>query len=106
MAVKIVLCVSSENATAAIAQRGRITDLRKFGNNQQGWSAFEAYVRRRPRATVSIMADSIDEDYRIEKLPHASGGDRRQLIARKLRQLFATAWYWMHHASPFRLPRI
>ena len=88
MAVKIVLCVSSENATAAIAQRGRITDLRKFGNDQQGWSAFEAYVRRRPSATVSIMADSIDEDYRIEKLPHASGGDRRQLIARKLRQLF------------------
>ena len=27
------------------------------------------------------MVDSIDEDYRIEKLPHASSGDRRQLIA-------------------------
>jgi hypothetical protein len=88
MALKIVLCVSSENATAAVAQRGRLTNLRKFGNDQQGWSAFEAYVRRRPRATVSIMVDSIDEDYRIEKLPHASSGDRRQLIARKLRQLF------------------
>ena len=88
MAAKIVLCVSVENATAAVVQRGRITDIRKFGNDQQGWSAFEAYVRRRRRATVSIMADSIEEDYRIEKLPHASSGDRRQLIARKLRQLF------------------
>jgi hypothetical protein len=88
MAVKIVLCVSSDNASVAVSQRGRLTDLRQFGNDRQGWSAFEAYVRRRSRATVSIMADSIDEDYRIEKLPHASSGDRRQLIARKLRQLF------------------
>jgi hypothetical protein len=88
MTVKIVLCVSAENATAAVLKRGHLTDIRKFRNDQQGWSAFEAYVRRRPRSTVRIMADSIDEDYRIEKLPHASIGDRRQLISRKLRQLF------------------
>jgi hypothetical protein len=88
MAVKIVMCISAEQATAAISQRGRLTDIRKFGNDEKGWSAFETYLRRRPRATISIMADSIDEDYRIERLPHASSGDRKQLIARKLRQLF------------------
>ncbi len=88
MAAEILLCISVENATAAVLQRGRLTDIRKFRDDQQGWSAFEAYVRRRPRSTVSIMVDSIDEDYRIEKLPHTSGGDRRQLISRKIRQLF------------------
>lgn len=88
MAAKILLCISGENATAAVLRRGRLADIRKFKDDQQGWSAFEAYVRRRPRSTISIMVDSIDEDFRIEKLPHASGGDRQQLISRKLRQLF------------------
>jgi len=88
MAAKILLCISAETATAAVSQRGRLTDIRKFEDDERGWSAFEAYVRRRPRSTISIIVDSIDEDYRTEKLPHASGGDRQQLISRKLRQLF------------------
>ena len=88
MAAKILLCISADVATAAVSRRGRLSDIRKFVDDEQGWSAFEAYVRRRPKSTISIMADSIDEDYRTEKLPHASGGDRRQLISRKLRQLF------------------
>ncbi len=88
MASKIVLCISVGNATAAVLQGGAITNIRKFRDDQQGWSALEEYFRRRPRSTVRVMVDAIDEDYRIENLPHASGSDRRHLIARKLRQLF------------------
>ena len=79
MAAKILLCISTDVATAAVSRRGRLSDIRKFEDDEKGWSAFEGYVRRRPRSTISIMVDSIDEDYRTEKLPHASGGDRRLL---------------------------
>ena len=34
------------------------------------------------------MADTVDEDYRFETLPHAYGKDRRDMVERKLKQLY------------------
>ena len=34
------------------------------------------------------MADTVDEDYRFETLPHAFGSDRREMVERKLKQLY------------------
>ena len=88
MAAKILVCISADGATVAQWQRGALANLRRFSDSEKGWSEFEAHLGRTPKSTISIMVDSIDEDYRTETLPHASGGDRAQLISRKLRQLF------------------
>ena len=90
MATKLLACISANNATVAVWKGGTLQDVRNFRDEEKGWRDFESYLRDHPRSTVSIMADSIDEDYRMETLPHASGSDRSQLIARKLRQLFRT----------------
>ena len=88
MAAKFLACISANGATVAQWHRGALTNLRRFADSEKGWSEFETYLGRKPKSTISIMVDAIDEDYRTETLPHASGGDRAQLIARKLRQLF------------------
>ena len=88
MAAKILACISGDGATVAQWQRGRLSNLHRFPDSEKGWSEFEAYLRRTRKSTISVMVDSIDEDYRTETLPHASGSDRAQLISRKLRQLF------------------
>ncbi|KPK35285.1 MAG: hypothetical protein AMJ66_01640 [Betaproteobacteria bacterium SG8_40] len=88
MAAKILACISGKGATVARWQRGALAGLRRFPDSEKGWSEFEDYLSRAPRSTISIMVDSIDEDYRTETLPHASGSDRAQLVTRKLRQLF------------------
>ena len=93
MAAKILACISGDGTTVAQWQRGRLSDLRRFSDDDRGWSEFEAYLRRLPKSTISIIVDSIDEDYRTETLPHASGGDRAQLISRKQRQLFRSTPY-------------
>jgi len=93
MAAKILACISGDSATVAQWRRGKLSDLRRFPDDDKGWSEFEAYLRRAPKSTISIIVDSIDEDYRTETLPHASGGDRAQLISRKLRQLFRSTPY-------------
>ncbi len=93
MAAKLFACISGNNATIAHWRRGRLADLRRFSDDEKGHSAFEAYLRNTPMSTVSIIVDSIDEDYRSETLPHASSGDRAQLISRKLRQLFRSTPY-------------
>jgi len=93
MAAKLFACISGNNATVARWRRGRLADLRRFSDDEKGYSAFEAYLRNAPKSTVSIIVDSIDEDYRSETLPHVSSGDRAQLISRKLRQLFRSTPY-------------
>jgi len=93
MAARLFACISGNNATIARWRRGRLADLRRFSDDEKGHAAFEAYLRNTPRSTVSIIVDSIDEDYRTETLPHASSGDRAQLISRKLRQLFRSTPY-------------
>lgn len=37
---------------------------------------------------VYLIADTVDEDYRFETLPHAFGKDRRDMLERKLKQLY------------------
>ena len=41
-----------------------------------------------------VAVDTVDEDYRFETLPHASGGDRKQLVERKLKQLYRSTPYF------------
>ena len=93
MAAKLYACISGNNATIARWRRGRLADLRRFSDDEKGHAAFEAYLRNTPRSTVSIIVDSIDEDFKSETLPHASSSERAQLISRKLRQLFRSTPY-------------
>ncbi|MGD2138785.1 MAG: hypothetical protein PVH25_00190 [Burkholderiales bacterium] len=93
MAARLFACISGNNTTIARWRRGRLTDLRRFSDDEQGHAGFEAYLRATPKSTVSIVVDSIDEDYRTETLPHASSNDRAHLISRKLRQLFRSTPY-------------
>ena len=93
MAAKILACISTNNATVAQWRHGRLQDLRRFSDDDKGRSEFEAYLRGVSKSTISIIVDSIDEDYRSETLPHAAGADRAQLISRKLRQLFRSTPY-------------
>jgi len=40
---------------------------------------------------VLLVADTVDEDYRSEVLPHVQGRARAELLARKLKQVFRNA---------------
>jgi len=42
------------------------------------------------------MVDSVDEDYRFETLPHTTGRDRVEMVARKLRQLYRGTTYYSY----------
>ncbi|UCH46772.1 MAG: hypothetical protein JSU95_11735 [Betaproteobacteria bacterium] len=93
MAAKILACISTSNITVAQWRRGRLMDLRRFSDADKGRSEFKAYLSSLSKSTISIIVDSIDEDYRTETLPHTAGADRAQLISRKLRQLFRSTPY-------------
>ncbi|MGH8750117.1 MAG: hypothetical protein ACREUV_00255 [Burkholderiales bacterium] len=88
MTGKIFLCISASQATAGIWRRGKLVMAQVFANSEAGWSAFGELLGQNPGLPVHVLVDTVDEDYRFDNLPHSFGGDRREMTARKLRQLY------------------
>jgi hypothetical protein len=94
MAAKLLICVSSEQATAAIWRRRRLVSCSVFENDEKGWSAFRGYLESAKGLPIHIIVDTVEEDFRFETLPHVRGSDRAEMVGRKVKQLYrATPYY-------------
>lgn len=89
MTARVLICVSAYGASCA-RWTGKITHCERFENDQQGWAAFDEFLKPVQDVPVHVLVDSIDEDYRFESLPHTFGRDRRQLVDRKIKQHYRT----------------
>jgi hypothetical protein len=88
MARKLVLCVSPSHLSAGLWTGRRLSAVHGFSGEQQDQQAFATFLRAARGVPVYMMADTVDEDYRFETLPHAFGKDRRDMLERKLKQLY------------------
>ncbi len=86
MANKLLICISITGATVARWRGGRLSDCTVFGSDPDGIAAFRDYAAASGKIPALLIVDAIEEDYRFETLPHASGSDRAQMVERKLRQ--------------------
>ena len=89
MAKKLLLCASTFHISAALWSGRRLMGCRGFEDDEAGHAAFQNLLRSTAGVPVYLMADTVDEDYRFETLPHAGGSDRREMLERKLKQLTA-----------------
>lgn len=87
MARRILVCLSAAGATAA-RWSGKLADVARFDADEAGMAAFDAWLAPFSGTPAVVMVDSVDEDYRFENLPHTSGRDRRDLLDRKLKQIY------------------
>ena len=93
MAKKLLLCISVNGVAAARWQGGRLAECSVFGNDDEGMTEFRDYAAASAGIPAFIIVDAIEEDYRFETLPHASGSDRAQMVERKLRQYYRGSQY-------------
>jgi len=93
MSAKILASLSSRTASFALFEHGALSQLATFDNDERAWSAFGELLQRHPDTPVYLMVDTVEEEYRTEVLPHVHGGARRDMLKRKLGQLFRTAPY-------------
>jgi hypothetical protein len=70
---------------------GHMHWLGEFSASADGLAAFRQVVLQHAGLPVLLVADTVDEDYRSEILPHVQGRARDELLARKLRQVFRNA---------------
>jgi hypothetical protein len=86
MREKLLICISALQASAAYWRAGKIVQLEQFPHDEAGLAGFREFLAPHGNVPVFVMVDAVEEDYRFETLPHASGSDRAQMVTRKLRQ--------------------
>lgn len=91
MAAKILVYISASGAVASRSAGKRIGELQHFATDESGIEDFRQYAAVNRSAPVFFLVDAIEEDYRFETLPHASGNDRDQMVERKLRQHYRSS---------------
>jgi hypothetical protein len=65
--------------------------LGEFSSQAADLEAFRQLVIRHANRPMLLVADTVDEDYRSEILPHVQGRARDELLTRKLKQIFRNA---------------
>lgn len=93
MADKVLISITTERGTVARWHHGRLAAWHTFANDEGGWAGFEAFLKTAGSLPAYLMVDAVEEDYRVETLPHVRGRDRQQLVARKLKQLYRSTPY-------------
>lgn len=97
MLSKIILCATNSKLTAGVWRFGKLQSYQLFQNDAQGQEDFGAFLQKNSNIKIYLIADAIEEDYRLETLPHTSGGARRELVERKLSQLYRGTVYRVAH---------
>lgn len=90
---KIVLCAFPNRLTAGYWRMGRLVTCEIFQNHEHGLNAFRQFLVKYPSTPVYLISDAVEEDYRVESMPHTTGNARKTLLDRKLGQLYRTTSY-------------
>ena len=94
---KIVLCATADNLLAGVWHAGKLQGCQRFVNDESGNASFAEFLQQYPSTPVYLIVDAVEEDYRLESLPHTTGAAKRELIARKLNQFYRGLYYRTAH---------
>ena len=91
---KHLLYLTNERLLSVIWRNGKTLAAESFPVDAAGQAAFASYLNRCAKLRVYFLVDLIEQDFRLDTIPHVRGGDRRLLLDRKLNQMF--------RGTPFR----
>ena len=85
---RLILCATHDKLIAGRWSLGRLRSYEVFINDAQGHAAFAQYLLRNSYIPIYVMVDAQEEDFHLETLPHASGTARKEMLQRKLNQVY------------------
>ncbi len=94
---KLVLCATANNLLVGLWRAGKLQGSQTFNNDEAGHETFAEFLQQYPATPVYLLADAVEEDYRLESVPHTVGTAKRELIARKLKQFYRGLDYCTAH---------
>lgn len=94
---KIVLCATNNKLIAGKWQFGKLLSHQIFQNTPDGLEDFGRFLQKHEGMNVYLLADAVEEDYRLETMPHTIGNARREMVSRKLNQLYRNSLFRAAH---------
>ena len=91
---KHFLYLTNDKLVALIWKGGSIVERDVFNSTELETPAFTEYIDKHRDISTYVVTDLIEEDFRVDTVPHLRGSDRDAVLGRKLSQLY--------RASPFR----
>ena len=88
MAAKRIFYITASELTLFSCHKGVVSEVARYDASDEGRAAFSAHLEQHPGDPSTILVDVIEEEYRMETIPHVSGGDRQHLLERKLTKVF------------------
>ena len=94
----LLVYLSAQGVSLASQQLGQFRFVGEYMADSAGYQAFARILMQYKHAKLSILVDSVDEQYHAEDLPHVLGSARAQMLKRRLHQVsrdnaFAATWY-------------
>lgn len=97
MFAKIVLCATDNKLTAGIWRFGKLQSYQVFQDDELGHEDFTRFLQRNSNTTIYLLADAVEEDFRLETLPHSTGRARHEMVERKLNQIYRGTMFRAAH---------
>lgn len=85
---RLILCATHDKLIAGRWRLGRLRSYEVFINDAQGHAAFAQYLLQHSYTPLYLMVDAQEEDFHLETLPHAMGAARKEMLQRKLNQVY------------------
>ena len=93
IAKRRVLLLSSTGATLHAFSRGRVEEPLRFTGDEAGVGGFAEYLRLSEPDPVYLLVDVVEEDFRLDSVPHVFGRDRAAVLENKQARLFRDSRY-------------
>lgn len=84
---RTLLFLSAESFSASIWQAGNLTEQHSFSYDSDGRERFSTFLKTHRNPTY-LLVDVIEEDFRLETVPHLTGSARQALLERKYEQYY------------------
>lgn len=85
---KRIALIDAEGLSVYVLHKGQLIHDAKFSDEDVGRENFRNYLAENSASPISILVDTVSEDFLVETLPHVSYYDRKGFLNRKSLQHF------------------
>ena len=93
MATRRVFVISGARLTVHHRHGSKLVDPFSFDADEEGLARFARYLERFPNDVTCLLADVVEEEFRVETIPHVFGWDRRALHRTRAARAFRDTRY-------------
>lgn len=90
---KRIMLINFDGMSVYTMDGERLTHVARFSDDDAGFDNFRFYLSDNRKTTITILVDSVAEDFVVEQIAHANVFDRETLLKRKGDQHFRGTEY-------------